>query len=101
MSNIFFSLKFIIGMRQMKIQFLLVMACVLVSPKIFSQTTTDQTNPITTAVPFLMIAPDARSGGMGDFGVSSTPDVYSMFWNPAKYAFIEKDFGAGIGYVPW
>ena len=60
-----------------------------------------QNNPITTAVPFLMIAPDARGGGMADYGVSSTADVYSLFWNPAKYAFIDKDFGAGIGYVPW
>jgi len=60
-----------------------------------------QPNVITTAVPFLMISPDARSGGMGDVGVSTSPDVYSLFWNPAKYAFIEKDFGAGIGYVPW
>lgn len=58
-------------------------------------------NVITTAVPFLMIAPDARGGGMGDVGVSTTPDAYSLYWNPAKYAFIEKDFGAGIGYVPW
>ena len=48
-----------------------------------------------------MIAPDARAGGMGDVGVATSPDVYSLFWNPAKYAFIEKDFGAGIGYVPW
>jgi len=60
-----------------------------------------QPNVITTAVPFLLIAPDARAGGMGDIGVSTTPDVYSLYWNPAKYAFIEKDFGAGIGYVPW
>jgi len=60
-----------------------------------------QTNVISTAVPFLLIAPDARGGGMGDVGVATTPDIYSIFWNPAKYAFIEKDFGAGIGYVPW
>ncbi len=58
-------------------------------------------NTITTAVPFLMIAPDARSGALGDAGVSSSPDVYSMHWNPAKYAFIEKDMGFGISYSPW
>ena len=60
-----------------------------------------QPNVITTAVPFLTIAPDARGGGMGDVGVATTADAYSLFWNPAKYAFIEKDFGAGVGYVPW
>jgi hypothetical protein len=80
----------------MKIHFLLILVCVLFTSRTFSQG-----NPITTAVPFLLIAPDARSGSLGDAGVSTTPDVYSMFWNPAKYAFCEKDFGFGIGYVPW
>jgi hypothetical protein len=89
-------------MQQMKRNFLLVVFFVLSCSKLFAQSTdTEQPNPITTAVPFLMIAPDARGGGMGDYGVSSTADVYSLFWNPAKYAFIDKDFGAGIGYVPW
>ncbi|MFO8066757.1 MAG: type IX secretion system outer membrane channel protein PorV [Bacteroidales bacterium] len=61
----------------------------------------DEVNTVTTAVPFLMITPDARAGAMGDAGVSSTPDVFSMHWNPAKYAFMEADFGAAISYTPW
>jgi len=60
-----------------------------------------QFNPITTAVPFLMIAPDARGGAMGDVGVSSEPDAFSMHYNPAKYAYIKKDMGVGISYSPW
>jgi len=60
-----------------------------------------QFNPITTAVPFLMIAPDARGGAMGDAGVASEPDAYAMHYNPAKYAFIKKDMGVGISYSPW
>ncbi len=60
-----------------------------------------QFNPITTAVPFLTIAPDARGGSMGDAGVSNEPDVFSMHYNPAKYAFIKKDMGVGISYSPW
>jgi hypothetical protein len=60
-----------------------------------------QLNTITTAVPFLNIASDARAGGMGDAGVSSTPDVNSMHWNPAKYAFIDKDMGFAVSYSPW
>jgi len=56
---------------------------------------------ITTAVPFLIIAPDARSGGMGEAGVASDPDANSMHWNPAKYAFIDKKFGFGLSYSPW
>ncbi len=58
-------------------------------------------NYISTAVPILLIAPDARSGGMGDVGVASTPDVYSSHWNNAKYAFIKEDVGIGMSYVPW
>ena len=58
-------------------------------------------NTITTAVPFLIIGPDSRSGGMGDVGVASTPDANSMHWNPAKYAFVEDDMGFAINYVPW
>lgn len=56
---------------------------------------------ITTAVPFLIIAPDARSGGMGEAGVASAPDANSMHWNPAKYAFIDKKFGFAMSYSPW
>lgn len=58
-------------------------------------------NVISTAVPFLIIAPDARSAGLGDCGVSTSPDVYSMHWNAAKYAFIEDDFSVGLAYSPW
>lgn len=56
---------------------------------------------ITTAVPFQIIAPDARSGGMGEVGVASDPDANSMHWNPAKYAFIDKKFGFSMSYSPW
>jgi hypothetical protein len=60
-----------------------------------------QINTITTAVPFLMISPDARAGGMGDAGVASSPDVNSIHWNPAKMTFNEKKIGIGISYTPW
>src|ERR1700739_2287502 len=56
---------------------------------------------VTTAVPFLLISPDARAGGMGDLGVASSPDANSQFWNPSKYAFAEKDFGLSMSYTPW
>jgi hypothetical protein len=86
----------------MRILFSILFVFVLVSTDIIAQTTdTEQPNPITTAVPFLLIAPDARGGGMGDIGAVTTPDAYSLYWNPAKYSFIDKDFGFGIGYVPW
>lgn len=58
-------------------------------------------NPVESAVPFLTIAPDSRSGGMGDVGVATSPDINSMHWNPAKYAFIDNDAGFSISYSPW
>jgi len=61
----------------------------------------DVLNTITTAVPFLLIAPDSRSGAMGDVGVATSPDVNSIHWNPAKLAFVSQDLGASISYVPW
>ena len=58
-------------------------------------------NTITTAVPFLIIAPDSRAGGMGDAGVATAPDAHSIHWNPAKFAFVEKSMGFSLSYVPW
>jgi len=60
-----------------------------------------QLNTITTAVPFLIINPETRGGGMGDVGVSTSPDGNSLHWNVAKYAFIEGKSGASISYTPW
>jgi len=89
-------------MRQVKFTLLFIFVCGFLTPKIFAQTSSQNSDrPITTAVPFLMIAPDARSGGMGNAGVSTSPDAFSMYWNPAKYAFIDKDFGFALGYIPW
>lgn len=67
---------------------------------LFSQDS-GELNAIQTVVPFLTIAPDSRAGGMGDAGAATSPDVYSMHWNPAKYAFIDGDGGVGISYSPW
>lgn len=61
----------------------------------------DRMNTITTAVPFLMIAPDSRHGAMGDAGVATTPDASAMHYNAAKLAFVEDKFGVQMGYTPW
>jgi len=58
-------------------------------------------NTITTAAPFLLIAPDSRAGGMGDMGVATSADNYSQHHNPAKYVFNKDIFGIGIAYSPW
>jgi hypothetical protein len=58
-------------------------------------------NTITTAVPFLTIAPDSRCGALGDAGVALDPDASSIHWNPSKMAFSEKDLDVAISYSPW
>ena len=60
--------------------------------------------PINTAIPSLSIAPDARGGALGDNGVSTTPDVNSQYWNPAKYAFAYSKAGVSpirLGCASW
>ncbi len=59
------------------------------------------TNVVTTAVPFLTIAPDPVSGAMGDVGVATEPDINSTFWNPAKLAFVNQEYGVGLTFTPW
>lgn len=58
-------------------------------------------NAIQAVVPFLTIAPDSRAGALGNAGVATSADLYSMHWNPAKYAFIDGKAGFGMSYVPW
>jgi hypothetical protein len=57
--------------------------------------------PITTGVPFLLIAADARGAAMGDSGVVSSPDAFSQQYNPAKYVFSIKRQGVGVSYTPY
>lgn len=57
--------------------------------------------PITTAVPFLTITPDARHAGLGDAGVASSPDASATYWNPAKLTFFQSAYGGSFSYTPW
>ena len=58
-------------------------------------------NAIPTAVPFLTISPDSRSGALGDNGVALSPDANSNYWNPSKLAFIEDNTSLSLTYSPW
>jgi len=58
-------------------------------------------NAVSTAVPFLTIGPDARSGGMGEAGVALSPDANSAYWNPAKLAYVEEPSSITLSYSPW
>lgn len=60
-----------------------------------------QLNTITTAVPFLQITPDSRSGAMGDAGTALSPTSNSFFWNTSMLAFSEEDSEISLSYSPW
>lgn len=66
-----------------------------------AQAQSGKENPITTAVPFLRLATDARTAAMGDVGVATTPDANAMFYNGGKTVFNENKYGIGLTYTPW
>ena len=82
-----------------KITFFLIAAVLFADFSGFAQN--DRDRVITTAVPFLLVAADARAAGMGDQGVATSPDVFSQQWNPAKYAFATRENGVAVTYTPY
>jgi hypothetical protein len=62
---------------------------------------TNEINVVTTAVPFLRISPDARSGGMGDVAIATSVDPNDVFWNRAKLPFAKSQGGLSLSYTPW
>ena len=91
---------------------ILLFSLFLVPSATFSQiitgggSTTTNTNgsnssAIPTAVPFLLISPDSRSGGIGEAGVAISPDVNANYWNPSKLAFLEGTDNVAASYSPW
>lgn len=73
--------------------------------KIDAQTTIipndNDSRVITTGIPFVLIAPDARGAAMGDMGVATSADAFSQQWNSSKYVFSEAKQGIGISYTPY
>ncbi len=67
----------------------------------YAQDKRNMFNPVNHAVISQIIAPDARSAGMGDVGAATDPDVNSQYWNPAKYPFNISRAGVAINYTPW
>ena len=60
-----------------------------------------QERVITTGVPFLLVAADARSAGLADQGVATSPDEFSQQYNPAKFAFSTSKQGVSVSYTPY
>ena len=68
---------------------------------LIAQFSNAQDRVITTGVPFLLIAADARSAGMADIGVATSADAYSQQYNPSKYAFSKQKQGFSVSYTPY
>ncbi|WP_271393876.1 type IX secretion system outer membrane channel protein PorV [Aequorivita sinensis] len=66
-----------------------------------AQNDIEKFNPITTGVPFLLIAADPRAGALGDIGVVTSHDAFSQHWNPAQNVFALSKQGVGISYTPY
>jgi hypothetical protein len=86
----------------------LLAAFILLGSFVFAQPTSSgatsddlQLNSITTAMPFLSINPDSRSGGMGDAGTALSATPSSIYWNTAGLVFSKSKSGLGVSYVPW
>lgn len=77
----------------------LLIAFIIVSQNTFAQE--DNSRTITTGVPFLLIAADARSAGLADMGVATSADAFSQQYNPAKYAFALQEHGFSVSYTPY
>lgn len=73
----------------------------LLTVLVVSQYAKAQDRVITTGVPFLLIAADARSAGMADMGVATSADAFSQQYNPAKYAFSLDKQGFSLSYTPY
>ncbi|MBT8262936.1 MAG: type IX secretion system outer membrane channel protein PorV [Bacteroidia bacterium] len=85
----------------MKKFFIPIFICLFTFKAVAQDNSTANQRVITTAVPFILIAADARAAGMGDIGVATSADAFSQQWNPAKYAFAISKQGVGITYTPY
>ncbi|MEN9697487.1 MAG: type secretion system outer rane channel protein PorV [Bacteroidota bacterium] len=89
-----------IFMQFNKITFLALFSCILlVNIKVAAQNTSLKLQ--STAVPFMMISPDARSGGMGNLSLGMTPEANDLFGNTAKLPYLNERKGFLINYTPW
>jgi len=75
--------------------------CLFAIQFVHAQVPAEEPRVITTGVPFLLIAADARSAGLADQGVATSPDAFSMQYNPAKFAFSTDKQGFSMNYTPY
>lgn len=75
--------------------------CILARGRLYGLDGVSCTNAIVTAVPFLRIVSDARSGAMGDAGIAISADANAIHFNASKIAFAAADMSLTANYTPW
>jgi len=81
--------------RLMAIQLFLIFTINFISFNIYGQSSS-----ISTGVPFLLIAPNSRFGGMGETGTALADDATSVFWNPSGLAF-QRGAEVNVTHSQW
>lgn len=56
---------------------------------------------VSTGVPFLLIGPNSRFGGMGETGTAISDDATAMYWNPSGLAYQTKGSEINFTHSPW
>lgn len=79
----------------------LVTLLIALMPRIAMGQGTQYYNPVSTAVPSLALAPDARSAGLGEQGVATSADAAAQYWNVAKLPFAQSRASLAFSYTPW
>jgi hypothetical protein len=69
--------------------------------RFFNLDGTPCTNTVVSAVPFLRIVADARSGALGDAGIAISADPNAIHFNASKLVFAEEEFAMSATYTPW
>ncbi len=54
-----------------------------------------------TGVPFLLIGPNSRFGGMGETGTAISDDATAMHWNPSGLAYQKIGTEVNFTHSPW
>jgi len=73
-----------------KISLKIAVVVVLIFAGLFAGISESQANVAEATVIFLLIAPGARAGGMGEAFVAITDDATATWWNPAGLAFLKN-----------
>lgn len=101
MGNLFSFVNFATFIARLGDNMTLIRSCGILMATILLSTSVSYGQAGGSAVPFLLISPDARASGMGDIGTAMTDDIYAVFWNPGGLAFLNSSHQVALSYSKW